>query len=150
MTRFTHIDDNGRAFMVDVGEKPISKRRAKAAGKIIMEAAALKAVENNSVEKGDVLAVARIAGIAAAKETSAMIPLCHNIPLSSVSVDFRLDREEGAVIIEAEARAEWKTGVEMEALSAVSAAALTIYDMCKAIDPAMTISDIHLIEKEKS
>ncbi|MFA5802275.1 MAG: cyclic pyranopterin monophosphate synthase MoaC [Thermoleophilia bacterium] len=143
----SHIDDEGRARMVDVGGKPDSERVARAHGRISMAPETLELLAAKALPKGDVLAVARVAGIMAAKETSRLIPMCHQLNLTHVSVDFRLDAKASAVIIEAEANLTGKTGVEMEALTAVSVAALTIYDMCKAVDRGMVIGEIRLVEK---
>ncbi len=145
MTRLTHIDESGAARMVDVSGKAVTARVAVAAGRIDMSAAAREAIAAGSVAKGDVLAVARIAGIMAAKRTSELIPLCHPIALSSVEV--ALDVDAGGVACTATARTSGQTGVEMEALTAVSAALLTVYDMAKAVDKAMVIGSIRLIEK---
>jgi len=143
----THLDEAGAAKMVDVGAKPDSERTAIAAGTIFMQAETLRLIREGMIKKGDVLTIARIAGIMAAKKTSDLIPLCHPIPLTHVDVALELDDQAGAVRITAAARAIGKTGVEMEALTAVTAAALTIYDMAKAVDRAMRISDVRLIEK---
>jgi cyclic pyranopterin phosphate synthase len=141
----THVNAAGEAHMVDVGGKDDSRRRARAGGRVRLSAEALAAVQDNTNKKGDVLAVARIAGIQAAKKTSDLIPLCHALSLSSVTVEFRIENEE--ILVEATAVCTGKTGVEMEALTAASVACLTIYDMCKAIDRAMVISDVRLLEK---
>lgn len=144
---FTHLDDEGRARMVDIsGKKPV-KRSAAAAGKIQLLPQTLEAIKRNLVEKGDVLSVARIAGITAAKRTSDLIPLCHNIAIDQVRVDFSFLAD--GIEITSHALCTDKTGIEMEALTAVSVAALTIYDMCKAIDKKMCISEIRLTEKTK-
>ena len=132
--------------MIDVGDKPVSKRRAVAVAHVTIGDKVRDRIVAGSLPKGDVLAVARVAGIMAAKQTSALIPLCHPLPISGVSVEFELD-EGGAVRIGATVRVSGKTGVEMEALTAVSVAALTIYDMCKAVDKAMTIERIRLVHK---
>lgn len=145
MTRLTHLDDKGAAHMVDVSAKAVTAREAIAEGRIAMSAAALDAVRSQSVAKGDVLAVARIAGIMAAKKTADIIPLCHPLPLSGVTVDLAL--EGNAVAVRATARTTHTTGVEMEAMTAVSAALLTIYDMVKSIDRGMTIEAVRLIAK---
>jgi cyclic pyranopterin phosphate synthase len=148
MKEFTHIDSSGKAKMVDVTEKSDTYRVAMAEGKIFMNKTTLDKIEASEIAKGDVLAVARIAGIMSAKRTSELIPLCHTILLTSVKVDFSSFRENRAgILIRAEVISTGKTGVEMEALTAVSVSALTIYDMCKAIDRGMIISDIRLIEK---
>ncbi len=144
---FSHLDTEGRARMVDVGHKPAQARRATAEGRVRCQPATIAALRDRPLPKGDVLTVAKIAGIQAAKRTDALIPLCHSLPLDSVDVDFTLEDE--AVCIRAEARTTAKTGVEMEALTAVSVAALTIYDMCKAVDKTMVIEAIRVTEKEK-
>ncbi|MBN9145812.1 MULTISPECIES: cyclic pyranopterin monophosphate synthase MoaC [unclassified Novosphingobium] len=145
MSELTHLDAQGHARMVDVGAKAETARVAIAAGRIRMSAAALSAIRDGDVPKGDVLAAARIAGIMAAKKTADLIPLCHPLPLHSVSVDFAI--EEGAIRATATASLTGKTGVEMEVLTAVSLALLTIYDMAKAIDKGMVIEEVRLIEK---
>ncbi|MCY3544656.1 MAG: cyclic pyranopterin monophosphate synthase MoaC [Chloroflexi bacterium] len=145
--RLTHIDQSGNASMVDVSAKPDTERIAIAAGSVVMRPETLRLVADNAFDKGDVLAVARIAGIMGAKQTSTLIPLCHPLPLSRIAVDFDLDTDASAVHITAEAKTTGKTGVEMEALTAVSIAALTIYDMCKAVDRAMQIESVRLIRK---
>ena len=142
----THTNESGQVHMVDVGEKEVTRREAKAHGLVRMKPETLRLIKENLVKKGDVLSAARIAGIMAAKRTGELIPLCHTVPLSSVEIDFNF-AEPDAVEIIATARCDFKTGVEMEALTAVSAAALTIYDMCKAIDKHMVMSNIHLVEK---
>jgi cyclic pyranopterin phosphate synthase len=143
----THLDDQGRAHMVDVGPKPDSERVAIATGSIHMQPQTLQLITEGALPKGDVLSVARIAGIMAAKRTSDLIPLCHPIPLTKVSLDLVADPQTSAIHITATAKTIGKTGVEMEALTAVSVAALTLYDMAKAVDRAMTITGIRLIEK---
>lgn len=143
----THFDAEGRARMVDVGNKPDTERLARARGRITMAPETMRLLREKALPKGDVLAVARVAGIMAAKETSRLIPMCHPLSLTHVAVDFTLDAEESAVVIEAVASLTGKTGVEMEALTAVSVAALTVYDMCKAVDKGMVIGDICLLEK---
>lgn len=143
----THVDEHGNARMVDVGAKPDSERIAVAGGSVYMHPATLDLIRQGGIKKGDVLTVARIAGIMAAKRTSEIIPLCHPIPLTHLDVELTLDSERSAIDIRATARTVGKTGVEMEALTAVSSAALTIYDMAKAVDRAMRISDIRLLEK---
>jgi cyclic pyranopterin phosphate synthase len=145
MSALTHLDDRGAARLVDVGGKSATRRRAVASGRIGMSPAAIAAIRDGAVAKGDVLATARIAGIMAAKRTAELIPLCHPLPLSAVTIDLVLD--DAAVTVTATATTDAKTGVEMEALTAASVALLTIYDMAKAIDKAMTIHDIRLIEK---
>ncbi len=143
----THFDKNGKAIMVDVGEKPLTVREAVAGGGIQMKPETLQQILAQQVKKGDVFAVARLAGIMAAKQTSSLIPLCHPLPLSAVEIDFDSDPQRGRVTISATAKVTGKTGVEMEALTAVSVAALTIYDMCKAIDREMVIETICLLKK---
>lgn len=143
----THLDTEGAARMVDVGEKPDSQRTAVAAGAVYMQPATLRLIREGALKKGDVLTVARIAGVMAAKRTSELIPLCHPIPLTHIDVDLTLDEANNAVQIRATARTRGKTGVEMEALTAVNVAALTVYDMAKAVDRAMRISDVRLLEK---
>ena len=145
--RLSHLDESGAAQMVDVGSKPVTDREAVARGRVVMRPDTLALIESNGFEKGDVLGVARIAGVMAAKNTSQLIPLCHPLPLSQVTVEFELDRSESAVEITATARTSAKTGVEMEALTAVSVAALTVYDMCKSADRAMRIEAIRLVRK---
>jgi cyclic pyranopterin monophosphate synthase len=144
----SHIDDYGKAHMVDVGDKPDTVREARARGAVVMQPSTLELIQRNALQKGDVLAVAKIAGIMAAKRTSELIPLCHPLPLTSVDLTFSLDPNAGRIDIESVARVTSKTGVEMEALTAVAAAALTVYDMCKAVDREMYITDIRLIEKQ--
>ena len=145
MAGLTHLDEQGNARMVDVGGKAETQRVAVASGRILMSAAALDAIRDGAVPKGDVIAAARIAGIMAAKKTADLIPLCHPLPLHSVGVDFTM--EEGGIRATATASLTGKTGVEMEALTAVSLALLTIYDMAKAIDKGMVIENVRLIEK---
>lgn len=145
--KLTHFDDRGRALMVDVGAKPASDRVAVARGVVIMQAATLGRILDRSLQKGDVFNVARIAGIMAAKKTAELIPLCHSLMLHSVQMDFRPDPESHRVEIEATVKTSGQTGVEMEALAAVSVAALTIYDMCKAIDKNMIIDGVRLVRK---
>lgn len=145
MTKLTHLDDAGQAAMVDVSAKPASMREAVAEGRIRMSATALAAVRDGAVQKGDVLAAARIAGIMAAKRTSEIIPLCHPLMLTKVSVDFGFETD--AIRVTATARVTGQTGVEMEALTAVSAALLTCYDMAKSVDKGMVIGDIRLLTK---
>jgi len=145
--RLTHLDREGRASMVDVSAKPPVRREAVATGKIVLAAETVKLVRSNGLKKGDVLCVARIAGIQAAKQTQLLIPLCHQIPLSKVQIEF--DVQERAICITATAITNAPTGVEMEALTAVSVAALTIYDMCKAVDKKMRIEGVKLLRKVK-
>ena len=143
--RLTHLDENGAARMVDVGGKAATTRRAVATGQIVMSQAALAAIRDGEVPKGDVLAAARLAGIMAAKRTGELIPLCHPLGLEAMNVDFTL--EESGVRVTATASLTGKTGVEMEAMTAASLALLTIYDMAKAIDKGMVIEQVRLIEK---
>lgn len=147
MDGFTHLDAQGNAVMVDVGEKECTRRVAVACGCIRMSAACYGALKGGGVPKGDALAVARIAGIMATKKTSELIPLCHPLALTKVRMDFEWQDEANALIAICTAECNGQTGVEMEALTGVSAALLTIYDMCKALDKAMVISDVRLIEK---
>jgi cyclic pyranopterin phosphate synthase len=133
--------------MVDVGDKPDTVREARARGAVVMRPATLELIQRHALQKGDVLAVAKIAGIMAAKRTSELIPLCHPLPLTSVDLTFHFHADEGRIEIESVARVTGKTGVEMEALTAVAVAALTVYDMCKAVDREMSITDVRLIEK---
>ena len=147
MSELTHINDDGEASMVDVGDKDIISRVAIASGFIRLKGSTLDLIYGQKIKKGDVLTVAKIAGISAAKKTAEMIPLCHQTPISHVSVDFT--REEDGIKIEAKVKTHAKTGVEMEALSAVSNTALTLYDMCKAVDKEMQIERIRLDNKEK-
>jgi cyclic pyranopterin phosphate synthase len=144
---FSHLDDRGAARMVDVSAKPAQHRRAVATGTLVCARRTIRALKAAALPKGDVLAVARIAGIQAAKRTSELIPLCHPLPLHQVTVDFVVKADR--ITIRAEAITEGKTGVEMEALTAVSLAALTLYDMMKAVDKAMRIEDVALLLKEK-
>jgi cyclic pyranopterin phosphate synthase len=147
MARLTHFDKEGKAAMVDVGAKPETERVAIARGRVTMKPETLALVSAGEMGKGDVLGVARLAGIMAAKRTAELIPLCHPLALSSVAVDLTLDEAASAVEIAATVKLTGRTGVEMEALTAVSVAALTVYDMCKAADRDMTISDIRLLRK---
>jgi cyclic pyranopterin phosphate synthase len=145
--RLTHFDARGRARMVDVGGKPATRREASAAGLIRMGPAAFNALRSRSLAKGDAVALARAAGIAAAKRTSETIPLCHVVPLDHVGVAIGFDARARAVVVETTARARWSTGVEMEALCAAAAALLTLYDMAKALDRGMVIGPIRLLSK---
>ncbi len=147
MATLTHFDDKGQAVMVDVSDKPESERVAIAGGAVLMRPATLARIMEGGVKKGDVLATARLAGIMAAKRTPDLIPLCHPLPLTAVEVALSCDPARHAVDIVATCKSKGRTGVEMEALTAVAVAALTIYDMCKAIDRAMTLSEIRLLEK---
>jgi cyclic pyranopterin phosphate synthase len=147
MQKLSHTDNKGKAVMVDVGDKETQLRIAKASGHIILSADTVKLIRDNLMKKGDVLTVAQLAGISAAKQTSGLIPLCHNIVLDNVKVDLALDAT--GVRVASEVRCTGKTGVEMEALTAVSIALLTVYDMCKAVDKKMIIDNIGLTEKIK-
>jgi cyclic pyranopterin monophosphate synthase len=144
---FSHLDDEGSARMVDVGEKNVIRRTAKASGRISMSPETVRLLGDKALPKGDALNTARIAGVMAAKKTPDLIPLCHGINMTSVDVDFEVG-EDGISIV-AVSRASDRTGVEMEALTAVSVAALTVYDMCKAVDKGMEIGEIRLVEKTK-
>jgi cyclic pyranopterin phosphate synthase len=147
MAEFTHFDEKGQAHMVDVGEKDITIREAVARGEVWMRPETLDLILEGRAKKGDVLGVARLAGIMAAKKTPDLIPLAHPLPLTSVKIEFSPDREQSLIEIEARVKVAARTGVEMEALTAVACAGLTIYDMCKAVDRSMTISHIRLMEK---
>jgi len=147
MAKLTHTDESGRAHMVDTGSKPVQLRIATASGRISLQTGTLRLIRENLMKKGDVLTVAEIAGIQAAKKCSELIPLCHNIVLDQVTVTMTTD-EQGANAVST-VHCTGRTGVEMEALTAVSAALLTVYDMCKAVDKTMIISDITLLNKEK-
>lgn len=147
MDKLTHTDDKGKAVMVDVGDKANQIRIAKASGHIILAPETIRLIKDNLLKKGDVLTVAQIAGISAAKKTSETIPLCHNIVLDSIQVDAVVDKT--GVIVVSEVKCSGKTGAEMEALTAVSVALLTVYDMCKAVDKNMIINNISLKEKIK-
>jgi cyclic pyranopterin phosphate synthase len=147
MSGFTHFDSEGRAVMVDVGDKPQTARTATAAGTVTVQPETLARIRAGGVAKGDVLSVARLAGIMGAKRTPDLIPLCHPLALDSVTVDLTLDAARNAIDITATCKLTGRTGVEMEALTAVTVAALTVYDMCKAVDRGMRISDIRLIHK---
>lgn len=146
MAKLTHFDDEGASRMVDVGDKPVTLRLARASGRVRMSRATLERVRRGKLAKGDVLEVARLAGIMAAKRTAELVPLCHALALDSVEIGFDFEGD-ACVTVEATARATARTGVEMEALAAVSVAALTIYDMCKAADRGMVIERIQLEEK---
>jgi cyclic pyranopterin phosphate synthase len=145
MTKLTHINENGEAIMVDVGDKNITTREAIASGKILLQTNTIKLLTSNNLPKGDALAVARVAGIMAAKNTSNLIPMCHQLNLSKVQIDFKINDNNIEVI--ALAKLSGKTGVEMEALTATTIALLTLYDMCKAVDKTMTLTDVKLIKK---
>jgi len=148
MAEFTHFDAEGKAVMVDVSDKDVSERVAVAKGSVTMQPETLALIRDGAVKKGDVLSVARLAGIMGAKRTPDLIPLCHPLALTSVALDLTLDEARSAVDITARCKLKGRTGVEMEALTAVSIAALTVYDMCKAADRGMQIGDIRLVRKE--
>ena len=143
----THLDKNGNAVMVDVSEKEVTHRTAIACGKILVSQEILASIKENTNKKGDVLAVARVAGIMAAKRTSELIPLCHLLMLTKCTVDFTINEEENYIEASCTVKTDGKTGVEMEALTGVQIALLTIYDMCKAINKKMIITDVHLLAK---
>ena len=147
MAELTHFDDAGNAHMVDVGGKAATERIASAAGRVIMAPATLALIQSGGMAKGDVLGVARLAGIMAAKRTADLIPLCHPLQLSSVSLDLSANSADNCVEIIAEVKLTGRTGVEMEALTAVSVAGLTIYDMCKAVDRGMRLTEVRLVHK---
>ena len=142
-----HFDKNGNAVMVDVSDKPVTHRTATATGFIQVSPEIMAAVKSGNVKKGDVLGVARVAGIMGVKRTSELIPMCHPLPIQKCSVDFEIDENAGVIRVFCTVKTEGKTGVEMEALTGVQVTLLTIYDMCKAIDKHMVMSDIHLEEK---
>ncbi len=148
MSKLTHIDETGAAHMVDVGGKPASERVAVATAEVLMKPETLQLLRHGGHKKGDVLAVARVAGIQAAKKCSELIPLCHPLMLTSVDVSFETDERNSRVLIQARCKVLGQTGVEMEALTAVSVAALTLYDMCKAVDRGMEIQRVGLLEKQ--
>lgn len=148
MSKLTHLDDEGTAKMVDIGDKADTERMAVAEGRVYMNEIAFKAVQDGTIKKGDVLTVARIAGVMAAKKTSDLIPLCHPLPLSHIDIKLALEEDKQAVHVVATTRTTGKTGVEMEALTAVSVTALTVYDMAKALDRTMRIDGIRLLEKQ--
>ena len=145
--KLSHINSKGKAEMVDVSEKEISTRTAEAYAEVKVSKEVFNAIKNNSVKKGDVLSIAKFAGIQAAKKTSELIPLCHNIFISKIDVELKLNSQKKTVEIKSFAKTTAQTGIEMEALTAVSVAALTVYDMCKAIDKSMIISEIKLLSK---
>ncbi len=145
--KLTHLDDEGNAVMVDVSDKDVTERTATAKGLVTMQPETMALIQEGGVKKGDVLSVAQLAGIMGAKRTPDLIPLCHPLDLTSVSVDLTCDTERNAVEISATCKLKGKTGVEMEALTAVAVAALTVYDMLKAVDRGMRISDIRLVHK---
>ncbi|MFN3396519.1 MAG: cyclic pyranopterin monophosphate synthase MoaC [Thermodesulfovibrionales bacterium] len=145
---FTHLDAEGKAKMVDVSDKPETQREAIARGSVYVKPETIALIKEKAIKKGDVITVAKVAGIMAAKKTSELIPLCHPLNITSVSVEITMDEHKNRLDIESRVKTLGQTGVEMEALTAVSVAALTIYDMCKAVDKEMIISDIMLIEKK--
>lgn len=147
MSKLTHFNKHGEAHMVNVGEKPVSHRIAVADGRIRMQAETLKLVQTGGHKKGDVLGIARIAGIMGAKKTSDLVPLCHPLALTSVEVEFQIEQAPAAIYCKATAETRGQTGVEMEAITAVQVALLTIYDMCKAVDRGMILQDIALLSK---
>lgn len=147
MPELSHVDTQGKAKMVDVSSKNDTLRQAKAQGHVFLNETTFNAVRENKIKKGDVLSVAKIAGIQAAKKTNELIPLCHNIFISHIDLSFELLENENAIVINSKVSSEAKTGVEMEAMTAVAVAALTVYDMCKALDRAINISDIVLTYK---
>jgi cyclic pyranopterin phosphate synthase len=148
MADFTHFDAEGKAVMVDVSDKDVTERTAEAKGSVVMRPETLAMIRAGGVKKGDVLSVARLAGIMGAKRTPELIPLCHPLALTSVSVDLTLDEARNAVDITATCKLKGRTGVEMEALTAVTVAALTVYDMCKAVDRGMRITEVRLTRKD--
>ena len=150
MKQLTHLDARGEARMVDVSAKPIAHREAVARGEIRLQRETVRLIETDHIAKGNVLACARLAGIMAAKKTGELIPLCHPLPITHCEVNFEIPRSQDRIVITASAKVSAPTGVEMEALVAVSIAALTIYDMCKAVDNQMRLTDVKLISKTKS
>jgi cyclic pyranopterin monophosphate synthase len=149
VNKLTHIDESGQASMVDVSAKPVQLREAVARGEIHLRRETLALIEQNQIAKGNVLATARLAGIMAAKKTGELIPLCHPLPITHCEVNFEIPASQDRIVITASAKISAQTGIEMEALTAVSVAALTIYDMCKAVDRTMRITDITLLSKTK-
>lgn len=147
MSEFTHFNEQGRAKMVDVGEKPISQRTAVAAGRVLVNEKTFALIQSGGMKKGDVLTVAQIAGVMGAKRTPDIIPMCHPILMDGIDLDLRLDEQKLSIEIRAAVSCDGRTGVEMEALTAVSTAALTVYDMCKAVQKDMVITDIRLVSK---
>lgn len=147
MGEFTHFDSRGNAVMVDVSDKPITTRTAVAEGCILVNPEIMAAIVGHTVKKGDVLGVARVAGILAVKQTSSLIPMCHPLSINKCGIDFELDKKNNVITAICTAKVDGKTGVEMEALTGVSVALLTIYDMCKAIDKQMKLTEIHLVNK---
>lgn len=150
MRQFSHLNARGEASMVDVSAKPVQQRVAIARGEIRLAKTTLKLIESNRIAKGNVLATARLAGILAAKKTGDLIPLCHPLPITHCEVNFETPRSRDRIVIVASAKIVAQTGVEMEALTAVSVAALTIYDMCKAVDKKMRVTDVRLVSKTKT
>ena len=147
MSDFTHFNDQGRAKMVDVGEKPVTERTAVAAGRVLVNDTTFELIRTGGMKKGDVLTVAQVAGVMGAKHTPDLIPMCHPILIDGINLELHLDEKRKSVEIEASVSCGGRTGVEMEALTAVSTAALTVYDMCKAVQKDMVISDIRLVSK---
>jgi len=143
----THVDERGRARMVDVSPKPATTRTAVAAGRVVLGEEAFNLVKENRIQKGDVLTVANVAGVMGAKRTSLLVPLCHDVVLQNVEIDFEMDDETSAVVVKAIAKTQGPTGVEMEALTAVSIAALTIYEMCKSVSKDISVTDVRLLAK---
>ncbi len=149
MKKLSHIDQHGEATMVDISAKPVQRREAVARGEIRLQKSTLKLIQSQQVAKGNVLGAARLAGIMAAKKTGELIPLCHPLPLSHCEVQFEIPKTRDRIIITASAKIAAQTGIEMEALTAVTLAALTIYDMCKGVDRTMRITDVRLVSKTK-
>ena len=147
MADFTHFNEQGRARMVDVGEKPSSRRAAVAAGRVLVNDGTFELIRSGGIKKGDVLTVAQIAGVMGAKRTFELIPMCHIVPLNGIDLELRLDEEKKSIEISATVSCDGKTGVEMEALTAAATAALTVYDMCKAVQRDIVITDIRLLGK---
>ena len=147
MADFTHFNEQGRAKMVDVGEKPSSRRTAVAAGRVLVNDGTFELIRSGGIKKGDVLTVAQIAGVMGAKRTFELIPMCHIVPLNGIDLELRLNEEKKSIEISATVSCDGKTGVEMEALTAVATAALTVYDMCKAVQRDIVITDIRLLGK---
>jgi len=147
MSKLSHFNADGKAHMVDVGEKATTARRAIAEGRIVMQPNTLQLIEAGGHKKGDVLGIARIAAIMAAKKTSELVPLCHPVPITAIDIEFRIDNNNQSVQCTATVSTQAQTGIEMEALTAVQVGLLTIYDMCKAVDRGMTLTDIRLVEK---
>ncbi len=147
MTKFTHLDEKNKSRMVDVTSKEPTLREAMARGKVVMQPETVQAIEAGGMAKGDVLGVAKIAGIMSAKRTSDLIPMCHPLELTAIDIQFSSNADSGEIVIDATVRTFGRTGVEMEALTAVCTAALTVYDMCKSADKGMTITDVRLMKK---